>query len=71
MPTYRRVYVIVSQCWGYNDEWWSGDDRPVVAFTDRHHAEEHLARRKAEAALDPIQAVGSLDYVLVEMDVTE
>lgn len=67
----RKVYVIVCQCWGYNDEWWSGDDTPTLAFTDRRHAEEHLKRCKAEARLDPIMAVGSLDYVLVEMDVTD
>jgi hypothetical protein len=67
----RRVYVIVCQCWGYDDEWWTGDDTPTLAFTDRHHAEEHLARCKAEAEHDPIWQSGALDYVLVEMDVTE
>ena len=34
-------------------------------------AEEHLAKCKAEAELDELQSSGSLDYVLVEMDVTE
>jgi hypothetical protein len=67
----RKVYVVVCQCWGYDDEWWTGDDDPTLAFTERRHAEEHLARCNAEAMSDPIQSVGSLKYVLVEMEVTE
>ena len=44
MSTKKRVYLVLSKSWSYDDEWWYGDNKPVKAFTDRARAEEYLAR---------------------------
>lgn len=44
----RKVFVVLSSVWSYNDEWYDGDDTPVKAFSDRD---------KAEAYRDYLQAI--------------
>ena len=44
MSKKKRVYLVVSKSWSYDDEWWSGDNKPVKAFTDLTAAEAYLAR---------------------------
>ncbi len=70
MAETRVVYVVVCRCWGYDDERYSGDNRPVMAFTDRKKAEDYLARREEEEnASGNWRGQVETSFVVVEMTV--
>jgi hypothetical protein len=71
MPgTTRKVFVVLSRWWHFNDEYTSySDPRPMKAFTSREAAEAYLARlEQRERALD-VGDPGGQSYSIAEMDV--
>jgi hypothetical protein len=73
MPeTMRKVYVVVQRDWSYNDEFFTGDDVPVKAFTDKEQAEEYINRCQHQAYLDRDELMGTQTdrlFTVVEMEV--
>jgi hypothetical protein len=69
----RHVFVVVRHSWSYDDQWWTGDDRPVKAFSDRQQAEAYLARCEADWAEWQEANWGAQTetrFTILEMDVT-
>jgi hypothetical protein len=70
MEKTRPVYIVVRQTWGYDDEWWSGDDKPIMAFADLPQAEEYKKRCEAQAAAeDDSSGQDETRFTIVEMAV--
>lgn len=70
-PT-RKVYVVVQSEWTYNDEFYTGEDAPLKAFTDREQAEAYLARCELRLRTHPeYQRWSEPDqrFTLVELEV--
>ncbi len=64
----RRLYVVLHQSWSYDDQWYSGDDRPIKAFTLRQQAEEYRVRcEAAEELRDNWGNQTDTRYKIVEM----
>lgn len=70
-PT-RRVFLVVSSVWSYNDEFYDGDETPVRAFSDLGKAEAYRAYCEARALGDADQYMGSeseASYKVIEAEV--
>jgi hypothetical protein len=68
----RKVYVVVQSDWSYNDEFYTGGDEPLKAFTDREQAEAYLARCQHRTQLDWEELMAGQNdrrFTVVEMDV--
>jgi hypothetical protein len=70
MPGKRKVFVVLSRWWHFNDEYTNySDPRPMKAFTSREAAEAFLARlEQRERALDNGEDPGGQSYSIAEMD---
>lgn len=67
----RKVYVVVRNEWLYNEEYYTGGDEPLKAFTDREQVEAYLARCENRAMLDWEDLMGSQTdrrFTLLEME---
>jgi hypothetical protein len=74
MAATRRAYLVLCQSWAYDDQWWTGDDVPVMAFSDRAQAEAYLARCEEDDRLWQLENEGAqveTRYKVLEMDVEE
>jgi hypothetical protein len=71
MARKRRVFVVLSGWWFFNDEYTAhGDDRPVKAFSDRAQAEAYRqdCEQRERARQDP-EDPGGTSFQVVEMAV--
>jgi hypothetical protein len=69
-PT-RTVYVVMQTDWSYDDEYYSGGNEPLKAFTDREQAEAYRARCEHRVALgwEEIRDQTDRHFTVVEMQV--
>jgi hypothetical protein len=68
----RTVYVVVRNDWSYNDEYYTGGNEPLKAFTDREQAEAYLARCERRAMLeweDLMASQTDLRHTILEMEI--
>ena len=65
----RRVYLVVERFWTYNDEYFTGADTPMKAFSTPEQAEAYLDRCRALAReVDLRYTQSDLGFTIVETE---